>query len=1823
MAFVKRNKEHNGIELYFTSKPAASVLNKLKENGWRWHKAKKCWYNRYSDYNYSFANKLCNDENGYVAPDKSLRTQKKKLEIALKNDKKCGFSVGEFVEFESDSFGTQYGKIKKINFSAETAEIEYHYISRYSKTEHDFTDYSISWNDIKKYSVSKLDLKSSVNDETTHRIDPADEVYEQYGLRRGDKVTFTTYDGYDAEGKITSIYSISNVYVEYTYIAYGKKQTGYSSFPAHMLIKSVAYRKYDYEQLSEEKKKEIDFNEEVKNRIKSRVDNFSEITPTQKQNKLYKHQRAGCLLAERYDRFAFFYDTGTGKTVMALDIINSKYRKDGTKFLIIAPKAIIQTAWMEDARNYYPEMRILPLTTNFKENKRRKLLEQWKTPEKARLSSFLLNRQDNYLDFLAMITGNEEFLDIDDEDDNRTIGDMVQHYIINAELFIRNPEKYISELGVNGLVVDESAVMKNYQSITSNAIIEAASKMKYVYLLSGKPAPNNELEYFSQMKSVDPDTFHMSYSKFASDFGVDDSQRNVWLDNEAKETLSKLISARSLIISKDDCLDLLPTTEVVHQFELPEDIMREYDRLYENCLAVIKGMDKSTRVYTSASKLAVLMKLRQMASGFFIINNEDGRKSESEIIPIHDSKIEELENIINQIDDEQVIIWCQFKYEIKRVEELLSKYGKVVTAFGGTKDVNESIADFKEGRAKYIVAHPKTLKYGVTFTNCRYAVYYSFSYSAEDYDQSHDRIYRLGQKQKCTFYFLQAENTIDELMYQKVMNKLSNAEFFEWLIKDASTHGIDYDRLKERDDDDYSGISDELIAGMVEDRKELIEDRGIDLLPILDESIGDSYGEFWIQEKTEAEKEIDELIELTYLYPTDLKKLREAISGMFDKFENNHNCSSSLLTVKYRHCLDLVGNLRNKRTWDEVSRRVGRSKPWVSEKYKSIIRKIRIEYKEVLEYMAGVYILGKEPERTYRVKRDLFDFLTPPDPTYEEIAELELPIVPSEFVHVKEGESVKLDVGTYREENIYFSAGEIYFDWGGNLRLKLIVDASDTVADIKYTIDDIVIINGFQKERYKKQISKWTEAREIVYEALDLGPLSFDISEDDEIDVYLTIWSNDNESRRKKIHFHTSLRKSNRISLDSSYLKEKQEYSLDDEHTEEVSFDDVIDATEKIQVDIVKDNKEYLPDIEILPIIDENPSKSDEFLSEKQDVNIPLADNIPNISIAKVYKDGLGLRFVFKADIKIVNQDDSEIEFISFAINGKKIEKRLYGIETDFVGTLYDEQLIYSEYIEDIDISIGNKVEIQYSYEFNVDNEIIQTVNKSCLCVIENEQKKAINYSDMYKTDQQVIYKDNNVEIIFIAALKKYEEIRWLIYMKNFSGKNQEFRINYARINDICFEVNDSISVDPFEQKLELVKYKNPMEINILNQNIILKADNHEWMSRDRIEYNCNPFIIGEVYDDMYSPSFSKLMIDDDLELFKPGVHFGESRVGAIIFESCEDETDSWWPSYKLKFIYNPALLGKVEVKFYINGFCIFSESEKIKKKELLNINLELNQQDLRYHGIKENETYNFKVKVLISLSRKNDETVYMEKEYRMCLSELVASPGINDIPADQLKSFEELGKILDRGNHGSYIEKRANLFNKVQQGIYDDEVFEMICSISGWKVKETGSFFSKVPCFEDYKIAVKELLPKLSQLFSENGLDFNEHILSDHEEYGDCIVYTSSGEEKGISSLRWKKMDPYLAEYILKYSEMSFRQYVCYEFLTWPEELTTFMKLKYNNGSRFNFLAIDKSIQQRQKKYINLYPQITTTIKNSLDEYLKQNGEKWTATKEKFISEK
>jgi SNF2 family DNA or RNA helicase len=124
--------------------------------------------------------------------------------------------------------------------------------------------------------------------------------------------------------------------------------------------------------------------------------------------------------------------------------------------------------------------------------------------------------------------------------------------------------------------------------------------------------------------------------------------------------------------------------------------------------------------------------------------------------------------LLEEIGDEQVIIWANFKQEIST---LLTTLPGSQAIWSQTRDRDKVVKDFQQGRTQYLIANPASAAHGLTFTNCSYAIYFSLNYSYEYQKQSEDRIHRIGQTKPVTYYYLLAQNTIDTVIYKTLRRK--------------------------------------------------------------------------------------------------------------------------------------------------------------------------------------------------------------------------------------------------------------------------------------------------------------------------------------------------------------------------------------------------------------------------------------------------------------------------------------------------------------------------------------------------------------------------------------------------------------------------------------------------------------------------------------------------------------------------------------------------------------------------------------------------------------------------------------------------------------------------------------------------------------------------------------------------------------------------------------------------------------------------------------------------------------------------------------------
>lgn len=451
---------------------------------------------------------------------------------------------------------------------------------------------------------------------------------------------------------------------------------------------------------------------------------------------LMRHQQLGREIARYQDRYAFFYDTRTGKTPLSLSIMYDDIVTNPThKWLVVCPLILIENAWIPDAAEFIPEIKVVSCHAA--------------TPAKR------LER----------------------------IHSEANIYVTNTESFVKYREHF-DKLHLTGCIIDESSDMKSPKSKVSKELVDFAQTLKRFYLLSGTPAPNGEQEYYMQLRAVDYYGIQQSYSQFKEHYFVNMSYNPQYeklaLRPDKKDELFSLIRKYALYVDKEDVLTTPGRTFHEVEFEMPAELKKHYNKL-KNELYMEVG--DGLRI-TAPSAAAKLNKLNQVTSGFIIDTqavkeNKFYNEDRTELYQLSGYRFAKLIDLLGQIGDEQVLIWANYKAEFRIIQQALGDLCRCVYGETTLAEKNEAIKLFKEGKIQYLIANPASADKGLTLTNAHISIYFSLNWSYELFKQSMERIYGdvMKQPKHCDYYVMIAKGTIDRVLYSDVLQGKGEASY--------------------------------------------------------------------------------------------------------------------------------------------------------------------------------------------------------------------------------------------------------------------------------------------------------------------------------------------------------------------------------------------------------------------------------------------------------------------------------------------------------------------------------------------------------------------------------------------------------------------------------------------------------------------------------------------------------------------------------------------------------------------------------------------------------------------------------------------------------------------------------------------------------------------------------------------------------------------------------------------------------------------------------------------------------------------------------------
>ncbi|KAG5112735.1 hypothetical protein JHK82_036004 [Glycine max] len=313
------------------------------------------------------------------------------------------------------------------------------------------------------------------------------------------------------------------------------------------------------------------------------------------------------------------------------------------------------------------------------------------------------------------------------------------------------------------VIADESHFLKNAQAKRTTASLPVIKKAQYALLLSGTPALSRPIELFKQLEALYPDVYrnvHEYGNRYCKGgfFGVYQGASN-------HEELHNLIKATVMIRRlKKDVLSQLPVKRRQQVFlDLAGKDMKQINALFRE-LEMVKAKIKAAKSQEEAESLKFAQKN--------LINKIYTDSAEAKIPSVLDYVGTVIEAGC------KFLIFAHHQPMIDSIHEfLLKKKVGCIRIDGSTPAASRQqlVTDFQEKDSiKAAVLSIKAGGVGLTLTAASTVIFSELSWTPGDLIQAEDRAHRIGQVSSVNIYYLLANDTVDDIIWDVVQNKLEN-----------------------------------------------------------------------------------------------------------------------------------------------------------------------------------------------------------------------------------------------------------------------------------------------------------------------------------------------------------------------------------------------------------------------------------------------------------------------------------------------------------------------------------------------------------------------------------------------------------------------------------------------------------------------------------------------------------------------------------------------------------------------------------------------------------------------------------------------------------------------------------------------------------------------------------------------------------------------------------------------------------------------------------------------------------------------------------------
>lgn len=329
---------------------------------------------------------------------------------------------------------------------------------------------------------------------------------------------------------------------------------------------------------------------------------------------------------------------------------------------------------------------------------------------------------------------------------------------------------YLQSFAADLVVCDESQRIKSPSAQQSKAVWALGALAPYRMILTGTPIQKDTRDIWSQWRFLNPDKFPISYHAFQNRYAIMGGfEGRQYLGSRNVEELTRKTHSCGFRIRKEECLDLPEKVFEDYPVEMDPKSKQIYKALQKQSIAELDGCE-----VTANHVLVRMLRLQQLTGGF--LQDDDGNRHQ-----VNTAKIDALTDIVDSLvvdEGHKVVIFGRFLAELDLIEnmlrEKLPKGMSYVRIDGSVKAASRGdlVKSFQENPGCMVfLGELDACAEGLTLTAAQTVVYYSVNWNLAKYQQSADRVHRIGQTGTCTYIHLVVPGTIDTKIMEALKSK--------------------------------------------------------------------------------------------------------------------------------------------------------------------------------------------------------------------------------------------------------------------------------------------------------------------------------------------------------------------------------------------------------------------------------------------------------------------------------------------------------------------------------------------------------------------------------------------------------------------------------------------------------------------------------------------------------------------------------------------------------------------------------------------------------------------------------------------------------------------------------------------------------------------------------------------------------------------------------------------------------------------------------------------------------------------------------------------